>query len=112
MDDCQTSLLKSMFLIILICSQAKTHYIAECGKLGVTPQEDLVAEATKVADISRAVTLEGHYIRVIQTKKKEDRVEAFRKYMARYAAVKPDDIHPLLRQEVEKTMENANGRGL
>ena len=60
-----------MFLIILICSQAKTQYIAECGKLGVEASATLIAEATKLAEVSRAVTLEGHYIRIIQTKKKE-----------------------------------------
>ena len=108
MDDCQTSLLKSMCLIILICSQAKTLYVAECSKLGRTPQEDSVAEAVKVAEMSRTVTLEAHYIRVLTTKKKtEDRQEGIRKYMARYAAVKLDDVHPLLRQEVEKVMRSA-----
>lgn len=95
-------------MIILICSQAKALYVAECSKLGAMPQEDLVTEAMKVAEMARAVTLEAHYIRVLTTKKKgEEKQEGIRKYMARYAAVKPDDIHPLLRQEVEKVMKSA-----
>ena len=59
----------------------------------------------KVGETARAVTLEGHYIRMFSNKKKEDRKDSLSKYLVRYATVKLADIHPVLVAEADKVMK-------
>ena len=78
-------------------------YVTECAKWGAVPDDELVKEAGRVVTLARVVTLEGHYARVLSTKKKADeRTQGIAKYALRYAIVPPDSVHPLLKAEIDK----------
>ena len=93
---------------VLMFSQACSACVTACAKWGAVPADDLVKEANKVSSLARLVTLEGHYVRILATKKKpEDRKDSIGKYASRYAVVDPEKVHPILKAEVDKYKDKA-----
>ena len=60
-----------------------------------------------MSSLSRATTLEGHYVRILTSKKgnKAELKHSVEKYMIRYAHEKPEDIQPAIKGEVDKIMK-------
>ena len=100
-----------MFVVVVvvaiwISTEAVNQYNAECKKWGASADEDLLTRATACAELARATTLEGHYVRIFTTKKdKQERKDGLVKYATKYAAVDPQLVHAVLRAEVEKAMK-------
>ena len=93
---------------VLIVSQDCSAYVTECAKWGAVLADDLVKESNRVSSLARLVTLEGHYVRILGTKKKpEDQKDSIGKYALRYAVVDPEKVHPILKAEVDKYKDKA-----
>lgn len=90
-------------------SQAKSAYQLESQKWGFVADQTLCEKADSVAKLSRETTLEGHYVRVLSSKKgnKTETKEKLEKYLLRYAQVAPDMIQPAIKHEVDKILKKS-----
>ena len=88
-------------------SQAKLAYQSESQKWGLVADQQLCEKADAVAELLRATTLEGHWVRVlIKTGSSKAEVKpSLEKYLLRYAQVKPDMIQPAIKGEVDNIMK-------
>ena len=82
--------------------EAMNVYVSELKKWGCDTDSAFLERAKLCAELARATTLEGHYIRCLNKKDAQEKADGLLKYSQKYAAVAPNKIHPTLQQEVAK----------